>query len=267
MYRRHVPPHQRTHANGLDQPAWIHQAQIGTLFMPMLSYAHIYQETINLQSFSDCIHYFLHLQASTVDASQYWSFTHEYSLWNATVAVLQFWMTDLKPHILSNVIDQVHTAFFYGNYTKQMQSLPEETLFSHFVSTLNNAFKAKFAQEDEGYESRSESFNIPSPLSRALRVYYVSTMEELSSNPTHFRQSLTTPEHHERHSPWRCRHHSITCHWLVFTSSDDESPVKPSGWHCQHSSTDARSPVCRRAATTSITTTHPHPHPHPTQNN
>ena len=31
MHRRYVMPHQRTHTNGLDQPAQIHQAQIGTL--------------------------------------------------------------------------------------------------------------------------------------------------------------------------------------------------------------------------------------------
>ena len=31
MHRKHVLPHQRTHANGLDQPAGINQAQIWTL--------------------------------------------------------------------------------------------------------------------------------------------------------------------------------------------------------------------------------------------
>ena len=141
----------------------------------------------------------LHLQASTMDTSQYLPFACEYSIWNATVIALQFWTADLKPHILSNIIDQVYTAFFYADYTQQMWNLPEETLFSCFVTTLNNAFETEIAQEDEGYESRSESFNIP--LRRAPRVYHVSTMEESSFDPTNFGQSQTTPEDHEGHSP------------------------------------------------------------------
>ena len=90
----------------------------------------------------------LYLQASTMDASQYWPFACEYSIWNATVTALQFWMADLKPHILSNVIDQVYAAFFYSDFTQQMWNLPEEKLFSCFVTTLNNAFETELAQED-----------------------------------------------------------------------------------------------------------------------
>ena len=92
-------------------------------------------------------------------------------------------------------------AFFYGDCTQQMQSLPEETLFGHFVTTLNNAFETELAQEDEGYESGGESLNIPTPLSRAPRVYHVSSIEELSFDPANFDQSPPTPEYHEGHSP------------------------------------------------------------------
>ena len=90
------------------------------------------------------------------------------SIWNATVAALQFWTADLIPHDLSNAIDQVHTAFFYSEYTQQIQHLPEETLFGHFVTTLNDAFATELTQEDEDYESGSESFNVPIPLSKTL---------------------------------------------------------------------------------------------------
>ena len=38
-------------------------------------------------------------------------------------------------------------------------------------------------------------------LSRALRVYHVSTMEELTFDPANFGESPTKPEHHEGHSP------------------------------------------------------------------
>ena len=87
------------------------------------------------------------------------------------------------------------------------------------------------------------------PLSagRAPWVYHVSTMEELSFDPAYFGQSPTIPEHQEEHLSWGCRCCSFTHCQLVFTRSDDESPVRPSRWCHQHSCTNARSPVCRRA--------------------
>ena len=51
-------------------------------------------------------------------------------------------------------------------------------------------------------------------------------MEELSFDPANFGQSPTTPAHHDRHSSQGYRHHSLTHCQLVFTSSDDESPVR-----------------------------------------
>ena len=40
-----------------------------------------------------------------MDATDYWPFAREYSIWNTAVAALQFWMADLKSHILSDVIE------------------------------------------------------------------------------------------------------------------------------------------------------------------
>ena len=40
----------------------------------------------------------------------------------------------------------------------------EEVLFGHFMTTLNAAFGSKLILEDEGYDSGSENFNIPTPL-------------------------------------------------------------------------------------------------------
>ena len=122
-------------------------------------------------------------------------------MWTAAVAALQFWTADLELHLLSNVIDYIYTAFFYVNYTQQMWSLPEEILFGHFVTTLNDAFETELAQEDDGYDSGSERFNIPTPLSRALRAYHVSNMEDLSFNPANFGQWPSTLEQHEENSP------------------------------------------------------------------
>ena len=178
-----------------------------------------------------------------MDASHFWPFAWEYSRWNATVAALQFWMVDLKPHILNNAIDWAYIGFFYINFTHQIWHLPEEVLFGHFVTTLNDAFETVLAQEDEGYESGSENFNILTPLSRASRIYNVSTREDLSFDPAHFGQSPTTLVQHEGTSPHRYRHCSFTHHWLVFTSFNDESPVRP-----LHPNTDPSSPAHRSAA-------------------
>ena len=110
------------------------------------------------------------------------------------------------------------------------------------MTTLNDAFEIELTQQDEGYESGSESFHIPTPLIRAPRAYHVSTVDELSFNLENFGQSPTTPMQHAKLSP--CRHscHSLT-HHLVLTSSNDESPKRPSEQHSPHSSASARSPT------------------------
>ena len=71
----------------------------------------------------------------------YWPFAQEYSIWKATVPSLQFWTANLNQHILSTAIEQVYTAFFHSNSTQQLQNLPEEALFGHFLTTLNNTFE------------------------------------------------------------------------------------------------------------------------------
>ena len=88
----------------------------------------------------------LHLHVHIMDASQYWPFACEYSIWNAAVAALQFWMADLEPHVLSHAINWVYAAFFYRDHTQQLQNLPEEVFFSWFVTTLNDVFKVELTQ-------------------------------------------------------------------------------------------------------------------------
>ena len=106
------------------------------------------------------------------------------------------------------------------------------------MTTLNDAFETELAQEDAGYDSWSENFNITTPLSRALRIYHVTTREDLSFDPAHFGQPPTTLVQHEETSQHRYRHHSFTCCLLVVASSDDESHVRS-----QHSNTDTSSPA------------------------
>ena len=135
----------------------------------------------------------------------------EYSVWNATVAALQFWTADLKAHVLSNAIGQVYNAFFYSTSTNLLCQQSDEVLFGCFMTTLNAAFESKLALEDEGYESGSENFIITNPLIRTSRIHHVSSDENITFDPAkphsiHTSQSHCKPVHHQ----------------LTFSSSDNE---------------------------------------------
>ena len=93
-----------------------------------------------------------------MNVTNYWPMTREYSVWNATVAALQFWTADIKAHVLSNTFEQVYNTFFYSTSTHLPCQQSDEVLFGHFVTILNAAFKSKLTLEDEGYESGSENF-------------------------------------------------------------------------------------------------------------
>ena len=119
-------------------------------------------QTLTTASF-DFLHNTQHLDY-IMNATDYWLFMRQYSIWNATVAALQFWTADIEPHILSSTIEQVYTAFFYTTSMHLLHQQSEEVLLSHFVSMFNAAFERKLVLEDEGYESGSKNFNTPTPL-------------------------------------------------------------------------------------------------------
>ena len=104
---------------------------------------------MNIASFSDSTHLTHITKVYTMDATHYWPFPREYSIWNAAVTALQFWTADLKCHILSNAIECIYTAFFYDNSVQQLQNLPEEILFGCFITTLNDTFEREITQEEE----------------------------------------------------------------------------------------------------------------------
>ena len=52
-----------------------------------------------------------------MNVTDYWPMVREYSVWNASVAGLQFWTVDLKVYVLSGTIEQVYNAFFYSTST------------------------------------------------------------------------------------------------------------------------------------------------------
>ena len=65
-----------------------------------------------------------------MNVTDYWPMAREYSVWNATVAALNFWTTDLKAHVLSSAIEQVYNAFFDTTSTHPPCQQSEEVLFS-----------------------------------------------------------------------------------------------------------------------------------------
>ena len=180
-----------------------------------------------------------HLQENTPDGMQ-------------QLQYYNFGLQTLNPQMLSNAIEWVYTAFFCSNSAKHLRNISEEILFSHFATTLNNAFKWELASEDEGYKCGSESLSIPTPLCRAPCLYYVSTCEYLSfgtaTSRTHSLQqpgNLTTVHHHltfeeddsssldsntlhtkrEHHSPVE---HPMAC-YLTSTDKEEEEhfPTAP----------------------------------------
>ena len=156
-----------------------------------------------------------------MDATDNWLFAREYSIWNAAVAALYFWMADLNPQMLSNAIEWVYTAFFCSDSAQHLRYISEEILFICFMTTLNDAFKWELALEDGGYESGSESLSIPIPLCRAPCLYHVSTCENFSFGPS-------TPKVHSPQQPGKLT--TVHCH-LTFEGDDDSSSLDSNTLH------------------------------------
>ena len=154
-----------------------------------------------------------------MDPVNYWQMAREYSVWNAAIVALQFWTADLEACVLSSIIEQVYNAFFYSTSTYMLCQQSDEVLFGHFVTTLNATFESKLALEDEGYNSGSKDFNIPTPLRRTSKIYHISSEEHASFDP-----NPTTPcTRGVRKLSCRLVHRCLT-----FSSSkeeDDDTPM------------------------------------------
>ena len=147
-----------------------------------------------------------------MNVTEYWPMAREYSVWNAVVAALQFWTSDLEAHILSSTIEQVYNAFFYSTSMHLLCQQSDE-IFGHFLTTLNAAFESKLALEDKGYESGSENFNIPTPLRRTSKIHHVSNVENVSFNPDPVTPCNTSTKE---------SHHRPVCRCLSYSSSEDD---------------------------------------------
>ena len=130
-----------------------------------------------------------------MNTADYWSLAREYLIWNATVAALQFWTADLEAHVLSSTIEQVYNAFFYTTSMHLLFQQSEDILFGCFVTMLNAAFENKLAWEDEGYESGSDNFNIPTPVRLTPRIHHVSSDDNISFDPSTPCNTATSQSH------------------------------------------------------------------------
>ena len=114
--------------------------------------------------------------------------SREYSIWNAAIASLQFWREDLDPVTLGRATEHVYTTFFYTSTSHTLCRQSDETLFGHFAIALNTAFNQQLSLADEGYESGSDTNDLPTPLQKTPCIHHVSSMEHASFNPV-----ITTP--------------------------------------------------------------------------
>ena len=52
---------------------------------------------------------------TTMETTEDWPMAHEYAIWNATMASLQFWAEDLDPVSLGIASECIYTTFFWTN--------------------------------------------------------------------------------------------------------------------------------------------------------
>ena len=118
-----------------------------------------------------------------METAEYWPMAREYGIWNAAIASLQFWTENLDPVTLAVASEHVYTHFFWTPTSHTLCQLSEETLFGHFILTLNAAFTQQLLLADEGYESGSNK-DLPTPLRQAPCIHHVSSMEHASFDPS-----------------------------------------------------------------------------------
>ena len=78
---------------------------------------------------------------------------------------------------------------------------------------MNAAFDQQLSLADEGYESGSDTINLPTPLRKTPRIHHVSSVEHASFDPAPV-TPCNTPQ-----TPPR-----TVCRQLSFSSTDDNTP-------------------------------------------
>ena len=93
-------------------------------------------------------------------------------------------------------------------------------MFGCFVIALNAAFAQQLLLADEGYESASDTIDLPTPLQKTPCIHHVSSMKHTSFNPV-----TTTPHSTVTITPCSTpRTPRPVCRHLSFSSADYPSP-------------------------------------------
>ena len=146
------------------------------------------------------LEFYRNFTTPTMETAEYWPLAHEYTIWNSAIASVQFWAEDLDLITLGIASECVYTTFFWTPTSHILHQLSKDALFGYFVIALNAAFTQQLSLADEGYESGSNTADLPTPLWKTPHIHNVSSMEHVSFNPAH-----TTP-----HSTSTITHHSST---------------------------------------------------------
>ena len=159
-----------------------------------------------------------------METAEYWPMAHEYGIWNAAIASLQFWAEDLNPITLGIASEHAYTTFFWTPTSHTLCQLPEDVLFGCFVIALNAAFTQQLSLADEGYKSGSNTADLPTPLQKTPCIHHMSSIEHASFDLAHTMPHLpaTTPHYDLPQTPPR----PVCCH-LSFTSNSSESDQVP----------------------------------------
>ena len=118
-----------------------------------------------------------------MNIADYWPMAREYSIWNAAITSLQFWTADLDPVTLGRATEEVYSAFFYSSSSHTLHQQSDKTLLGCFTIALNAAFDWQLSLADEGYESSSNTINLPTSLRKTPRIHHVSSIEHASFKP------------------------------------------------------------------------------------
>ena len=200
-----------------------------TSFFLIIYHSHrCFQTNIySLQNFSDILLILLPLEfyrnftTTTMETAEYWPMAHEYAIWDATITSLQFWAEDLDPITLGIASECIYTTFFWTPTSHTLCQLSEDVLFRCFVIALNAAFTKQLSLADEGYESGSDTVDLPTPLRKTPHIHHVSSMEHASFNPVY-----TTPHNTVIITPCSSPQtptRPVCCH-LSFSSDSDQDP-------------------------------------------
>ena len=165
--------------------------------------------------------FYRNFTTTTMESAEYWPMAWEYSIWNAAIASLQFWAEDLNPITLGIASESIYNTFFWTPTSHMICQQSEDVLFWHFVIALNAAFTQQLSLADEGYESGSDTVDLPTPLQKTPCIHHVSSIEHASFNPMH-----TTPHNTVTMTPCSSPQTPtrLVCWHLSFSSNSDQDP-------------------------------------------